>query len=123
MTICPPRASAQPGSVTRLPNIALVEADAVGLALRDPELRQRAHVPAMEAASAIVRAVTVAQPPLQHAIPVLALGRAVAGLALLFGDPAFIDAVADAARAALADGSVTIEDLFRRDPQQRSAHP
>lgn len=95
-------------------HIAAVEAADVARLLCDPALRARAAGPANAACAAFVRAVTASPPPLQHAVPVLALGRATAALALLFGDPALIDVAAAAAHRALHDGSVTPEDIFGR---------
>ena len=90
------------------------QVDAARLALQAPGLRAQAAFLALQVAGRFGRDAIQGRPPLQHILPVLALADAAAGLALLFGDPAFIDIVAEEARRALRDGTVTTQDIFGR---------
>ena len=95
----------------QLPHIHRIEADAVRATL-DPALRAQADAKIRAACARFLREVTDTPPPLQHAVPVLALARAIAALVLVFGDPALVEIVAEEARRALHDSNLTVPDLF-----------
>ena len=97
------------------PPFTRIDADATRGVLQDDTLRPRAEIVGLQIAHCFGLRTIQSLPPYQHIVPVLALAQAAAGIALLFGDPALIDVVAEEARSLLRDGRVTIQDIFGRN--------
>ena len=86
----------------------------------DPAIRRQVTIAAHKLAIGFLRQIFLSRPPVSQPIAVLAVALASAGLAQAIGNPAVIDVIAEEARRALREDTVTPLDIFRA---VRADHP